>query len=708
MVACGIWFSETSVHSPFPACSREQAYTFVSYAHADAETVYPDLVALRSAAVEIWYDEGIEPGSAWREELGSAIEQCATFLFFLSSSSVASKHCQQELDFALELERKIVIVHLEPVELTPGLRLSLNNRQALVRYATPEAEYLRKLSTALAQTGDQTPVAPTTNKPIPKAGIWNKGWWAVAAALCLIVISGIWITNRTPATPTITDLSEITSLAVLPFTTAGMDEKDTYLGVSIAEELMNALYKLDDLNLANRNDTFRIAANDSAMSEKAQSLRVQALLSGALQEQQGRTRVSLTLTYVDGFELWNERVEVEAGDPFVLQRRIVETVSQALRANSPTGPVNDGPDFGTENPEAYRLGTLGGQLARQVGDVNAVTKASELIEKALAIDPTYHELYPKLLTAKATARMHNNTMDMFSSEIDAVVERAQLAGAPREIELNLSIMRAELQSDLFSVERLMREQLSLHSGKEWDPLSGFSGPVYNYGLLLAVAGYFDDAGTYWRSLLPSAGSIEQQNFLQAKLLELELAAGNFETVIDALDSCGNDAARSLAPPGRCLARLMRAQLGMGSNDAALETARLHPDPNTRGYMIALVERDKQTLANALQNVPPEIWIVHYRFLLDNNRSDQAFEFWRNRFPHGGRHFLWDTIFMETAEHPHLWQDEGFIGLLYFYGMTPAWRNNICEGARKAAEFTEIVPSCKHGIPDAVKRKDNVL
>ena len=516
--------------------------------------------------------------------------------------------------------------------------------------------------------------------------------------LSLLVISGLWFNERSPEAPAVKDLSDINSLAVLPFTTSSMDDNDAYLGVSIAEELMNALHKLDGLNLASRNDTFRVAANNSPMAEKAQSLRVQALLSGALQLQMGQTRASLVLTSVDGFELWNESVEVAAGDPFALQRRIVETVIQALRATNANGLVNDGPDFGTENPEAYRLGTLGGQLARQVSDVNAVTKASELIEQALAIDPTYHELYPKLLTAKATTRMHNDTMKMFSGEIDAIVKRAQLAGAPREIELNLSIMRAELQSDLFSVERLMREQLSLQTGKEWDPLRGFSGPVYNYGLLLAVAGYFDDAGTYWRSLLPSAGSIEQQNFLQAKLLELELAAGNFETVIDTLDNCGSDAARSLAPPGRCLARLMRAQLGMGLNDAALETARLHPDPNTRGYMIALIEQDKQTLANALENIPREIWMVHYRFLLDNNRTDQAFEFWRNRFPHGGRHFLWDTIFMETAEHPHLWQDEGFMGLLYFYGMTPAWRKNICEGAQNAAEYTGIAPSCKQGIP----------
>jgi tetratricopeptide (TPR) repeat protein len=430
------------------------------------------------------------------------------------------------------------------------------------------------------------------------------------------------------------------------------------------------------------------------MAEKAESLRVQALLSGSLQEQQGRTRATLTLTYADGFELWSESVQADAGDPFALQQTIVQTVLQALGEPSQPGQEPAGPDFGTEDPEAYRLGTLGRQLARQVSNVNAVTKATGLIEQALAIDPSFYELYPVLLAAKATVGLHKNTISTFRGEIDTVVQKAKQAGAPREIVLKLSLMQAESRADLFEVERLSRELLSIQGQQEWDPLEGVSGPIFNYGLLLAMAGYYEDAEAYWRSLLPTANSFDQQVFLEKKLLELELVAGNFGSVIGALGNCTDEAARALAPRGRCLPRLMRAQLGAGLADAALETARLHPNPGVSEYMIAVVNQDRQVLAAAVANTPPENWMTYYRLLLDNEQSDQAFEFWRNRFPFGGRHFLWDTIFMETAEHPYLWQDEGFLGLLYYYGMTPSWRRNICEGAQKAAEFTGIVPSCK--------------
>ncbi|MCZ6869687.1 MAG: toll/interleukin-1 receptor domain-containing protein, partial [Gammaproteobacteria bacterium] len=85
---------------PFPAYQGDAAYIFVSYAHADAEAVYPELVRLREQGFNIWYDEGISPGSSWREELATAINDCALFLMFITPRSVKSEPCQKEVNFA--------------------------------------------------------------------------------------------------------------------------------------------------------------------------------------------------------------------------------------------------------------------------------------------------------------------------------------------------------------------------------------------------------------------------------------------------------------------------------------------------------------------------------------------------------------------------------------------------------------------------------
>ena len=48
---------------PFPAYQGDEPYVFVSYAHDDAPVVYPEISRLRDQGFNIWYDEGIEPGS---------------------------------------------------------------------------------------------------------------------------------------------------------------------------------------------------------------------------------------------------------------------------------------------------------------------------------------------------------------------------------------------------------------------------------------------------------------------------------------------------------------------------------------------------------------------------------------------------------------------------------------------------------------------
>jgi hypothetical protein len=48
---------------PFPAYDGNEPYVFVCYAHDDAGEVYPEITRLKDAGVNIWYDEGIAPGS---------------------------------------------------------------------------------------------------------------------------------------------------------------------------------------------------------------------------------------------------------------------------------------------------------------------------------------------------------------------------------------------------------------------------------------------------------------------------------------------------------------------------------------------------------------------------------------------------------------------------------------------------------------------
>ena len=74
----------------FKAYKGSEPYIFISYAHKDSGDVYPAISALHAKGERIWYDEGIEAGKDFAEQLGVHIENCALFLLFVSPASASS------------------------------------------------------------------------------------------------------------------------------------------------------------------------------------------------------------------------------------------------------------------------------------------------------------------------------------------------------------------------------------------------------------------------------------------------------------------------------------------------------------------------------------------------------------------------------------------------------------------------------------------
>ena len=132
------------MEKPFPAYRGRDPYVFVSYSHADEGAVFPEIRWLQGQGIKVWYDTtGIGPGSEWNDEIAKAIKHADRFLYFITPSSIASEHCRRELNFAQSENRKIVVAYLEETELSDGLRLSLDNRQAILRHMLSAADCYR-------------------------------------------------------------------------------------------------------------------------------------------------------------------------------------------------------------------------------------------------------------------------------------------------------------------------------------------------------------------------------------------------------------------------------------------------------------------------------------------------------------------------------------------------------------------------------------
>jgi serine/threonine-protein kinase len=133
------------VDTPFAAYQGNEPYVFVSYAHKDSSVVFPEIQWLNDQGFNIWYDEGISPGHEWHEELGERIAESSLFLYFITPQSVASEHCVREVNYAIDQKTQLLVVHLEPAELSHGLGMSLSSMQAIMRHELSDLDYRIKL-----------------------------------------------------------------------------------------------------------------------------------------------------------------------------------------------------------------------------------------------------------------------------------------------------------------------------------------------------------------------------------------------------------------------------------------------------------------------------------------------------------------------------------------------------------------------------------
>ncbi|MEJ2090197.1 MAG: TIR domain-containing protein, partial [Gammaproteobacteria bacterium] len=236
------------VPRPFEAYRGNGEYVFVSYAHADAATVYPDLAALQDAGFNVWYDEGISPGSRWTSELADAIDGASLVIGFLSPSAVASENCINEIEFAVSRRRPILVVHTEETALPAGLELSLGGRQALMRHRLDLAAYRQRLTESAEKllAGGDPHIPPPPKKPaLPRP--------MLLSLLVVLAAAAVYFATSLQTPPS----SELPlAIAVRPFDTAAADPDSRLFAAGIADDLVMRLDHWRTLPVIARGSSF--------------------------------------------------------------------------------------------------------------------------------------------------------------------------------------------------------------------------------------------------------------------------------------------------------------------------------------------------------------------------------------------------------------------------------------------------------------------
>jgi TolB-like protein/Flp pilus assembly protein TadD len=188
---------------------------------------------------------------------------------------------------------------------------------------------------------------------------------------------------------------QVPSIAILPFVNVSADADNEYFCVGLAEELINALMKLDKIRVAARTSAFSFKGRETDVRQIGQALSVNTVLEGSVRKAGNRLRINVQLISVaDGYHLWSERFDRELQDIFEIQEEIALAVTDALKVKLLGDERAVLRKRYTENAEAYELYLKGRLWNRRTAD--GFRSAIGYFQQAIALDSDYAVAYSGL------------------------------------------------------------------------------------------------------------------------------------------------------------------------------------------------------------------------------------------------------------------------------------------------------------------------
>ncbi|MEK6323716.1 MAG: protein kinase [Acidobacteriota bacterium] len=157
------------------------------------------------------------------------------------------------------------------------------------------------------------------------------------------------------------------SIAVLPFVNMSADAENEYFCDGLAEDLLNALSKIEALRVAARTSAFSFKGKETDIREIGQKLKVRTVLEGSVRKLGNRLRITAQLINVaDGYHIWSERYDRQMEDIFDIQDEISLAIVDALKLKLLGDEKAAVLKRYTDNAEAYHLYLLGRFSLQQI------------------------------------------------------------------------------------------------------------------------------------------------------------------------------------------------------------------------------------------------------------------------------------------------------------------------------------------------------
>jgi serine/threonine protein kinase/Flp pilus assembly protein TadD len=218
--------------------------------------------------------------------------------------------------------------------------------------------------------------------------------------------------------------ADLPSIAVLPFADMSREKDQAYFCEGIAEEIINALCRVQGVRVASRTSSFQFGSPTVDLREVAARLNVETVLEGSVRKSENRLRITVQLIdALHGFHLWSESYDRELSDIFAIQQEIARNVVRALQVTltpQEKGALSEVP---TRHVQAYDYYLRGRNFYYRYGR-HDIEFALQLFTRATELDPDYALAYAGLADCWSYIYLYAERKDSIRLQAEAAGRRA--------------------------------------------------------------------------------------------------------------------------------------------------------------------------------------------------------------------------------------------------------------------------------------------
>ena len=312
-------------------------------------------------------------------------------------------------------------------------------------------------------------------------------------------------------------------IAILPFKDISPQHDQEYFCDGLAEELIVAMGRIEQLRVAARSAAFRYRNAEIGLREIGRALNVTAILEGSVRKAGNRLRIVVNLVNTEnGFPIWSERYDRQLDDIFEIQDGLSRAIADKLRLTFTLPESGRLIQTGSQNVRAYELYLKARHFWNKRTEEN-LRLSIEQFEQALAEDPDYAMAYAGLADAWVTLSLYGavRPIDAMPRARSAAHRALELQPKLAEALTSRACIRAVFDWDWSAAARDFEAAISLNpryaQARQWFAMN-----------CLAPRGQFARA----RAEVKAASELEPVSLpIATSLGALDFIEGNYEAAI---------------------------------------------------------------------------------------------------------------------------------------------------------------------------------